>query len=786
MLLKSFLLCTPLILCCSIVFAQAKLSGKVLSEDGKALTDASVRIFTMPDSTLYAEQKTDQQGSYTLLVDRLGTYTLQFNSLGFAGYSITDLDIMSYQQRSIPTVFLQELLEEIDAVRVLRRMPGIRQYADKMVVDVEGSVLSEGNNLLELLEKTPGILSDGKGNFSIQGRAGAHIRIDGRDTYLSGPQLASVLRGMQASDVAKLELVSNPSAREDASGTAGIINIVTKRTKGSAFGGDVFARGSRSRESQGAIGGGLKYRVNRLSMYVNGSIGREKSSDSTRIERSFHTQGIITYTQRQIERQQLNPGTYHSIRTGASYEFENGGILDASFHWLRGHFINIADVDMTTDYQSELPVSFAQTNNRFDETYSNLTYNINYVNKYDGEDHFLKINLDYAPHVNDYDNSFFTQITSGQESQVRTTARVNVQNLSNTTYAGRLDYSKPLGDAQKLEMGWKGTYFHIDNDVRNDTLQGNNWIFDPGTSNQFQYGQHIEALYLIYSATNDKAEYQLGVRGEYTFIKSKQITLNQIEHQRYFNIFPSGSISYQVHPSHSIRAAFSSRIERPSDHDINAFRVYQDAYSYSEGNPSLKPEKSFISEIGHSFRNKLFTTLSMSYGKDMINWISRAGTLPGENLTRPENVGNYHNYSASVMYNQLLTSWWTANHYVNGFHNSYSGQIEGTNLNSKGSSWSANSRHTFLFNWGLRSEIAAYYNSGVTTGARRSDHAYGLDVSAEKKIMDGKGIIKLSANGVLRNANPIYTSRFGDLILYHSAFPDNRKIMLSLSYQFGQ
>lgn len=682
-------------------------------------------------------------------------------------------------------VILQMVVQEIDAVEVSGRMPGIRQYVDKLVVDVEGTVLSEGNNLLELLEKTPGVLSDGKGNFSVQGRAGARVIIDGRDTYLSGEQLASLLRGMQAKDVAKLELMSNPSAREDAAGTAGIINIVTKRNKRTGFGGDVFVRGSQSRQSQGGTGGGVHYRVNRLDMYVNGSVGYERSADSSIIERTFYNNGVLTGRQRQKEEKRLDPGRYHSLRTGASYTFDDGGILDASFHWMRGRFISTADMDMIMWDGTNVTTGRAQTNNRFNEMYNNLTFNVNYVNKYEGEDHFLKINLDYAPHTNDYDNVFQTQFFDRVGAGTGKTARTNVQDLSNTTYAGRLDYSRPLGDSGKLELGWKGTYFFIDNNVFNDTLRGDQWMRDYTTSNNFQYTQHIEALYFIYSGKVRKLEYQAGLRGEYTFIKAKQVTLDETNRQRYMDFFPNASASYHLNENHLLRTSFSSRIERPGDHDINAFRIYQDAYTYFEGNPYLKPEKSFVSEIGHGFKNRLFTTVSMSSGRDVINWVSRVGNLPTENLTRPENIGRYRNYSASVMYNNSFFSWWTASHYLNGFHNSYTGKIEEIKLDNKGSSWSANSKHTFHFNWGLRAEAAAYYNSGITTGARRSDRLYGMDLAAEKKVWNDRGMIKLAANGIIRNANPRYTSEYGDLILHHSAFPDNRKIIVSLSYRFG-
>jgi outer membrane cobalamin receptor len=321
--------------------------------------------------------------------------------------------------------------------------------------------------------------------------------------------------------------------------------------------------------------------------------------------------------------------------------------------------------------------------------------------------------------------------------------------------------------------------------VLNDTLRGDDWQRDANTSNQFQYTQHIQAAYLLYSGKIKRFEYQAGLRGEYTFIKANQLTLDDISRQRYFDLFPNGFLLYNMNDNHSIRGSFSSRIERPGDHDINAFRIYEDAFTYSEGNPELKPERSYISEIGHAYKNSLISTLSMSYGYDVINWISRAGSNPGENLTRPVNIGNYKNYSASVMYNHRISSWWSANHYANAFHNRYRGEIEDIVLDSEGSSWSANSRHTLELRWGLRTEIAGYYNSGVTTGAMRTDERYGLDLAAEKKLINDRAMLKLAVTGLIRNGNPRYTSTYGDLVVWNSAYPDNRKVMLSLSYRFG-
>lgn len=767
------------------LFAQTTLSGKVFNGDGLPIQDATVRLLLLPDSTLIMQTNVSKDGSFEMRALKSGEYIMHYSSVGYISGFSESYTLADGHQTAIP-MFLQSTEEAIEAVEVFGKQASIRQYADKMVVDVEGSVLAEGNNVLELLEKTPGLVSDGKGNFSIQGRAGANVRIDGRDMYVSGEQLASILRGLQASEVSKLELMSNPSAREDASGTAGIINIVTKRNAKVGFGGDVFLRAAQGREFHGGLGGGLHYKVNGIDMYVQGTKSYDRTNSHNLTERSFYDQGDLLSFQRQNERKNLDDATFHSVRAGAKYEFADGGILDGSVHWMEGSYKPYATIDMDTwRYPGDVYAERAISNNRFDESFKNWTFNVNYSNKYEGEDHFLKFNFDFAPHGNDYNNRFETDVFHLQQNTNTSTGRTNVQDLSNTTYAGRLDYSRPLADASKIELGWKGTYFFINNDVVNTVLDNGNWIQDIATSNRFQYTQHIEALYAIYSGKYKQFEYQAGLRGEYTFINANQVTLNEKNDQRYFDLFPSGSLLYNLNDNNTLRTSFSSRIERPGDHDINVFRIYEDAYSYYEGNPDLKPEKSYITEIGHGFKNRLFTTLGVSYGRDIINWIIRQGDQVGENLSRPENIGRYLNYSASVMYNQTLNSWWTASHYANAFYNDYSGEIGNVNLDAKGSSWTVNSRHTLQFKYGFRSEISLYYLSGVTTGPSRTDQRYGMDLAAEKKMFGDRGMIKLAVNGLLRNANPQLTSEYGDLKIFYSDFPDNRKILLSLSYRFG-
>lgn len=766
----------------SNVTAQVSLSGKVYSLQGRALDQVNVQLLSLPDSSIFMERKTTEDGSFSFNLNKPGDYALRYSHVGYETLLSKNYRLVSGEKATAIPVMLVLQSVELDAVSVKGRVPAVRQYIDKMVVDVAESVVSEGNNVLELLEKTPGIVSDGKGNFSIQGRTGAKVKIDGRDIYLSGTQLAALLRGMQASDIAKLELMANPSSKEDASGTAGSINIVTKRNRRLGFGGDLFARGGHSRRPEGSLGGGIHFKNDRLNTFFSASVGREESKQNSVTENRFYSNGELTRIQTQKEEKRLSPGRYHSVRTGATYEIDTNSTIEASINWIKGTFISNSAVNTRTEAVGV--TTDAQTSNTFDEGYNNLTFNVNYNKKYSGDDHFLKVNLDYAPHTNRYDNMYRTEFLNDAGAAEKISARKNVQDLSNTTYTARMDYSKPYANS-KLELGYKFTHFFINNSVQNDTLAQDKWVVDNNSSNNFQYTQHVQAAYFIYSGKSGKFEYQAGLRGEYAYIETLQKTLDKKNRNNYMDIFPNAFALYHFNANNFLRTSFGSRIERPGDHDVNVFRVYENAFSYYEGNADLEPERSYIVEVGHGFKNKLFTTLSTSYGKNVITWITRAAEDENVTFSTPENIGRFINYSASVMYNSSFTSWWSGSHYVNIFHNKYTGEVDGIDLDSKGASWAFNSKHTLQLKWGMRSELLGYYNSGVTTGVQRKEATYGVDLGVEKKLLGDRAMIKLAVNGLIRNRNPRLTSIYDNLIMTHSSYPDNRKVLLSLSYRFG-
>lgn len=774
------------IYCYTPLLAQFSINGKILNEQGKPFEKANISLLSLPDSTLFMQTSTNESGHFDFRGNTHGNYVMRISAVGSETQWSKSYSLGVGDHITATPIILKKASITLDAVHMYGKPPAVQQFVDKMVVQVEQSVLSEGNNVLELLEKTPGIVSDGKGNFSIQGRTGANIKINGRDVYISGTQLANMLRGLQARDISKLELISSPSSKEDAAGTAGIINIITKKNKYGGMGADIFVRGSHTRKKQGSFGGGLHYKTDHINFFTNLSTGYEEEKDSENLTRSW-TDNLGNLLSRQIQTKDnwLNPGRYHSFHTGITVDFDSTKTLESSFNWIKGTFITNTTINLDFLDGNNKLLEKASSKNNFDEGYNNLTFNVNYAKKYNGENHYLKMSVDYAPHSNKYDNSFVTDYTESTVAKP-TSARHNIQDLSNTTYSARLDYSQPIGDKSLYEAGWKGSLFYIDNQLNNDTLSNGYWTKDERSSNNFQYTQHVEAAYLTFSSKILKFEYKLGLRAEYTHTKADQKTSTNTTENNYFNLFPTAFVSYHLNDQNILRGSFSSRIERPNDHDVNVFRVYEDAFTYYEGNPNLKPERSNIIEVGHSYKNKLFTTFGLSHSRDVRTWITGTGDNPNQTYSRPENIGKHNNYSASIMYNNTFMPFWTGSHYINGFHNRYSGSIDEINLDTKGSSWTANSRQTFTLPKDWRIEALGYYKSSVVNGVRKTAESYGLDVALEKKLFNERTMIKLAANGLIRNAKPTFSSTFNNLHIVNQSFPDNRKVLLSLHYRFGR
>ncbi|WP_310101872.1 outer membrane beta-barrel protein [Algoriphagus sp. 4150] len=773
--------------------AQSTLKGSVIDGTGAPVSFAGVSVLNSSDSTLIQGTVSDEEGNFSIRLDYQGEVMVKASFLGY-GSSFGEKILLSKKTATIeigPLILKEESLA-LGEVLVKGQRAMLEQKLDRLEVNIENSVLAQGNNVMEMLQKSPGITVQGEGDFTLQGRSGARVMIDGRSTYLSGEQLANMLKGMQADQVSKIELMPNPSSKQDAGGSGGIINIVMKKNTVSGLKADLTLKAGHGRLPTLGANGGASYRSGFINYFLSGSYYNEQEQVFGKHEKIFYglnAQGeripVMLLDQRYTET--YNPGRGFNIRTGFDFYLSEISTLGISVNALRGRwFTDNPSTIMMRDLTTGAVTQTTLTRHDADQGYNNLTFNMYYTLEIDQQDQLLKASLDYAPHTNDDYSEFYSDFYSGNSSEiVYQSARRNKIDLSNTSYVASIDYENPFENGGKFEAGLKSSYFVVEDKAINDTIDNATWVVDQSTTNQFKYTEEIHAGYFLYESKVGNLSFQAGFRGEYTRTESDQVTMDSVVRRDYFNLFPNLYLGYPIGESQHLKLSYSRRVNRPGDHDVNPFRVFIDPFNYYAGNPYLKPSFTDSYEISHSLASTYFTSIFYSRGTDVINRVTAEGDILGSTFNRPENFGSFTNYGISLMVSMNFVPWWTANHYGSLFINIYEGEFQDVVLDNSSLSYSFNSRHSFEFDHGIRGEMIGIYNSPIVTGINKKLADYSLSLGVEKKVMGQKGTVKLAANGIVRRGKVITRSEIGDLSTYSYERPDNRNVQLSFSYKFG-
>lgn len=771
-------------------FAQpgATVVGQLKTTADQPVEFATVALFAGKDSSLVKGTLSDSAGRFRLEKIPAGQYYLKASSVGFRDLK-TPTFVLTDQNGSkdLGTLHLAAAEQTLEGVTVTAKKPLIEQRIDRTVLNIENSILAEGNTALELLERAPGIKVDDEGTISLKGRPGVTVMINGKLTYLSQRELTTLLRGTASGAVAKIEIIANPSAKYDAAGNAGIINIVLKKNDKMGINGSAYVNAARSRANRYGGGLNLNYRSGRMNVY--GSYDRafrgevEYLSFIRRFRDASGNPDQTSY-QRSATSEPLYTNNY---KLGADF-FPNprntfGVLVNGNF----GKYIN----DNTTHNQlivqsGELLSSPVTYNDNLDR-WNSTAYNLNYIHRFGREGQELSADLDYSLNDNrsnlKMDTRYPSLETAGPET--RSVRKGRVPSLTNV-YVGKIDYVHPFGTKAKLETGWKSSYVDVDNNLKYDTLRNNQWIPDPSWSNHFNYRETIHAGYINFSKEFGKVSLQVGLRGENTQTFGHQVTTDSVVKRTYFQLFPSVFATRTFNEAHSAQVSYSRRIQRPDYSDLNPFRFFRDPFLYYEGNPFLRPERTHSVELGHSYKGKLITAINYSYTADVMNWM--VGQVDSLNTTfqSPQNLKSLINYGLSLTASLQPTRWWTTNTFGNVFHSEYRGDHKGGDLNNGMVSFTFNTQNTFQLGNGFSAELSAWYESKSVYGVFVTKSLYAVSVGGQKQILDKKGTVKLVVNDVFQTRQWRQTARYENLDLSSHIRFDSRMVTLSFSYRFGR
>ncbi len=654
-------------------------------------------------------------------------------------------------------------------------------------MNIENSILSEGNTALELLERAPGVTVDQDGAISLKGRSGVLVMINGKQTYLSPKELATLLKATNSSSISKIELMTNPSAKYDAAGTAGIINIQMKKNSVTGFNGSVTLNGGAGRNARYGSGISLNYRSNKLNTYGSYNYGYRGETEYLDFIRRFYDGGVVQGQSDRTSKQDTRtnePLHTNNFRFGLDYQLTEKSSIGFLMNGNVGKYTHDSKTGNILSSKSGELLTDLHTSNYDKQNWENLTYNLNYVYKFDKEGRTLSADADFASNSFTSNLNLTTVTLGGSEPGINITRRGYVPAVTNV-YVAKVDYTDPLTKSLKFESGLKSSSTSSDNNLRYDLLNNGNWEYDTNGSNHFRYREQIHAGYVNFNQEWKGFSMQVGLRGEYTRTEGHQITLDSLIDRNYFQLFPSIFLNKPMGEHHQLQLSYSRRIERPDYGDLNPFRVFRDPLLFYQGNPFLKPELVHAFQLSHSFKGKYTTAINYNRTNDVMTWVS--GQIDELNTTfeMPQNLNRLLNYGISFTVSTNFSSWWSGTHFANVFRNEYSGEGDKGPVKTTATSFNLNSQHSFKAGKGYGIELTGIYNGPSVYGISRYKGNYIISTGIQKQVWNEKATIKLMVNDIFQSRQLRENTLYGNIDMDTHIRLDSRRAILSFSYRFG-
>jgi iron complex outermembrane receptor protein len=781
-----FALSTLLLFCINNVQAQQfTLSGSITDSAGTPVQTAAVSLLQSADSAWVQSVLSDDTGAFTFNNIQAGNYLLNVQALG---YPKTVKAVTINDHVTGFSVMMAKSNLTLQEVSVTDKRSFIETAPGKVIVNVEQSMSTSGTNVLDLLRKSPGISVSASGDIGMQGKQGVMVLINDKQTYMSGDELAQYLRSLQADQVAQLELITQPSAKYDAEGNAGIINIKTKRNKKRGFNGNVSATYLQGKFPIYDLATRLNYRDEKLNLSLGLSRAYNYGFRTQNLDRTFRNANTYDVTGSLHQHMYLweKAQAYHGT-LNADYALTKKTILGTNL--LLNY--NPVPYGSTTDAVIYDKATGTRVNNHAefyaDQLRKRATANA-FLRHTFAENNELYMSIDYlkywmvsSPELTNTDKD---EAGSGAFPPLilRGELPMNID-----VYSTRADYSITAGSFN-IETGAKSSYVRTENEAYYELFQNNTWVYDSLRNNHFLYTENINAAYVnMNRALGDKWKMQLGLRAENTNAEGKQSVMNQTFTRHYVSLFPTGYVTYKADSNNQFEVNYGRRIQRPEYRALNPFIKFVSQYNYDMGNPYLQPQFTNNTELRHSYKTKLFTTLNYSHVSNIRQTLLVINDSTKVTYAQPMNAGSSDQAGLSLMYNHTVKDWWELSVSGNVYYNWFDGIVSNRRVKVSGAGYSFNINNQFSFAKTWSAQVMINYE-----GLSREGILWYTGDWFYTEFNLGKRVLKDKMRISLRIEDPFYLARFriegrvneidGKAVYAHNT----RKVGISISYNFGQ
>lgn len=771
--------------------SSGKITGKITGTDHSPIEAAVVSLLSAEDNSLVKTQFSDQDGSFEFSSLKQSNYKVAVEYLGYKKYESQSVAV-TQESVALGEINLQPSeANTLNEVVIQKQKSFVERKIDRTVVNVDAMISNAGADAMEVLEKSPGIIVEENGTIKLKGKSGVVVFIDDKPTYLSGTDLEVYLKSLPASTLDQIEIMTNPPAQYDAAGSAGVINIKTKKSKSRGLNGSVTSRFSQGKRTHYREGLNLNYTDNKIRLFGNVNYANQKFVNDLDIFRRYKNEDGSTKTlfdQNTIMREKTATA---NAKIGMDYYASEKTTFGMSLIGL------IKSSKERKDGKSSLTNAFGVldstiiADNREKNKFKNGGINLNFRHEFDSIGRKITVDADYLKYENEIDQNFKNYIyqpdnTLSEQDELTGHLPSNI-----AIYTFKTDYTHPFKNNGKLEAGYKISYSKTDNIADYANIVEGVPVPDYDSSNHFKYDETINAVYLNYSQNFKRFSFQSGWRLETTISKGNQlgnIVKPASKFKRdYTNLFPTLFLSYKLDSigDNQMVLSYGKRINRPYFQDLNPFLSPLDKFTYYSGNPYLSPSFSHNVELTYNYKALFSTTFAYIKSKDEINETIEINE--GIYYSRPGNIGRSEIFSINANLDLPITEWFSTNIYSEAVHTRYKSQLYTENLDTKGIFYFFSVFNRFKFNQRWSAELGGRYISEIesaqfTVGGRGS-----ANLAVQKKILKDKGSLKLAFNDIFYtnyNRGTINNLRLTDANYKNKG--DTRFIALTFTYGFGK
>ncbi|MCB9223893.1 MAG: outer membrane beta-barrel family protein [Crocinitomicaceae bacterium] len=758
----------------------------LLSSQEEAVPFATVFVKNSADSTVAKVGFSDTLGIFDISGVSNGTYFLEVKMVGLKNY-LSDAFTIKDANKDMGEIEMKGDAE-LEAIEVVKIRPIIEVHPDKMVFNVDNTINATGENGFDLLRKAPGVIIDNQNNIMLEGKAGVQVYIDHKPTLLAGDDLVNFLKSMNATEIDKIEIITQPSSKYDAAGNAGIINIILKKDKNLGTNGTINA----------GYNYGIGFEGEGLNHRFNGSISLNNRTRKTNLYGSYNNglgaqRVFLLFDRLQNGNQYVSesyitsPNKNHMARVGLDWFLNDKHTL--GFITSGNYFIaNASSESFTHIGLANQPFEQVLTADNITEGRNiQATGNINYRFA-DTLGKELIMDLDYA---------WFDRTSDAFQPNVYTDTMNNIlfennYRIVSPTEIGiasiKMDYSQYAWKG-KLGFGAKFSMVSTKNDFRFYTVTNNVDSLVSSRSNDFNYLENIGAAYVNYGRQfGMKWNMQLGLRYEHNISKgdlyTDQGTYLDTVNRNNPQLFPSAGLTWTPSMKSIWSWTYSRRITRPNYQTLNPFISQLDELSYRQGNPTLKPQYAHNVRLSYTRNYRYTAALSYSY---VQNYYAQVTDTLGfaQNFIQTRNVADEQTINLTVSLPFQVKKWWSLFINLQGYNTSYIQKDEKFKPINRttGNIYASN---TFLVKGGFKFEVSGWVNSpSIWGGTYLVGWMGSLDLAMEKKFFKDQLSVRIFANDVLFTSYWTADLQYGDLYIKGSGGWESRKVGLNLSYNFG-